>query len=182
MAGIRKQPFRTPLRVRYFEGQLLTAQDFQDEQQYQLEKCRLHNRLLHGTGIVTGLQVGVVEGTTVQVTPGVAIDPLGREVIVPTLHRTDAAQPTSDEGEPERDRIVKGEVNLCVGYRELGVEARPLPAGDEDVPTRIAEAYRLIVSPESSLGSDDVVLLATIRVEGESIKVHRLDRPRRKHL
>ena len=46
-------------RVRYFSRQLITADDLTQEQDYHREKQRLHNRLLHGWGIVCGLDVKV---------------------------------------------------------------------------------------------------------------------------
>jgi hypothetical protein len=44
-------------RVKYFYGQLLGVREFQSEQRYFLEKHRLHNRYLHGYGVVCGLAV-----------------------------------------------------------------------------------------------------------------------------
>jgi hypothetical protein len=44
-------------RLRYFYGQMLSAQDFQIEQDYFREKLKLHNRCLHGYGVVCGLEV-----------------------------------------------------------------------------------------------------------------------------
>jgi len=44
-------------RVKYFFGQLLGVREFQSEQSYFLEKHRLHNRYLHGYGVVCGLEV-----------------------------------------------------------------------------------------------------------------------------
>ncbi len=44
-------------RVTYRYGQLLDAQDFLDEQTYFREKIKLHNRCLHGFGVVCGLEV-----------------------------------------------------------------------------------------------------------------------------
>ena len=44
-------------RLRYFPRQLLTADDMRTEQQYFREKLRRHNRMLHGWGVVCGLQV-----------------------------------------------------------------------------------------------------------------------------
>lgn len=46
-------------RVRYFSRQLITADDLTQDQNYHREKRRLHNRLLHGWGIVCGLDVKV---------------------------------------------------------------------------------------------------------------------------
>ena len=75
-------------RVRYFAGQLLSAQDFQVEQDYVRAKHRLHNRWLLGAGVVSGLAVTVEavssdSGLVVSVEPGVAIAPDGEELVVP---------------------------------------------------------------------------------------------------
>lgn len=44
-------------RLKYFYGQLLGARDFQIEQSYFREKLKLHNRCLHGYGVVCGLEL-----------------------------------------------------------------------------------------------------------------------------
>jgi len=72
-------------RLHYFHGRLLSAEDLTREQDYLLQARWRHNRLLHGCGIVTGLQVllgNLASGPTIRVQPGLAIDPLGREVVV----------------------------------------------------------------------------------------------------
>jgi hypothetical protein len=48
------EPFR---RLRYFHGQMLTARDFQREQEYFREKLKLRMRCLLGYGVVCGLFV-----------------------------------------------------------------------------------------------------------------------------
>jgi hypothetical protein len=45
------------VRLKYFYGQMLGAHDFQTEQDFFREKSRLHNRCLHGYGVVCGLRV-----------------------------------------------------------------------------------------------------------------------------
>ncbi|MDJ0653698.1 MAG: hypothetical protein QNJ40_06080 [Xanthomonadales bacterium] len=47
-------------RLSYFFGQMLSAADFRTEQSYFREKMKLHNRCLHGYGIICGLGVRVV--------------------------------------------------------------------------------------------------------------------------
>src|SRR5438445_9396255 len=71
-------------RPRYFAGQLLTEADFNSEQEYILAKNRLHNRYLHGSGVVCGLEVvcNNCDSSTVTVQPGYAIDPCGNDVVV----------------------------------------------------------------------------------------------------
>jgi hypothetical protein len=70
-------------RTRFFAGQLLTEADLNNEQSYLLAKNRLHNRYLHGWGVVCGLQVlcSNCEGW-VTIEPGYAIDPCGNDIIV----------------------------------------------------------------------------------------------------
>jgi hypothetical protein len=47
-------------RLTYFYGQMLHARDLQIEQAYFREKLKLHNRCLHGWGVVCGLDVAPV--------------------------------------------------------------------------------------------------------------------------
>lgn len=47
-------------RLNYFYGQMLGAADFRSEQAYFREKLKLHNRCLHGYGVVCGLEVTAV--------------------------------------------------------------------------------------------------------------------------
>ena len=75
-------------RPRYMYGQLLGADDFTTEQRYHLLRARLRNALLHGSGVVCGLDITSATSTTppaaqLRCTPGLAIDALGREVFVP---------------------------------------------------------------------------------------------------
>jgi hypothetical protein len=44
-------------RLNFFHGMLLSEQDFLDEQAYFREKLKMHNRLLHGHGVVAGLEL-----------------------------------------------------------------------------------------------------------------------------
>lgn len=74
-------------RNRYFTGKYMTARDFADEQTYFLTRHRMHNRMLHGWGIVCGLKVinhprQDCKPRWVVIQPGVALDCCGRELIV----------------------------------------------------------------------------------------------------
>jgi hypothetical protein len=79
---------REPLkRPSYLVGRLLDAATLQSEQDYLREKHRRHNRKLHGSGIVCGLEVQVnaiagSDGDCVVVEPGYAIDRYGEEIAV----------------------------------------------------------------------------------------------------
>lgn len=69
-------------RNNYFYGKLLTTRDFKDEQSYFNQKRYLLNRLIHGNGIVWGLKVEAIDNHVIRVESGVALDVVGREVVV----------------------------------------------------------------------------------------------------
>lgn len=76
-------------RLNYFDHQFLRAKDFTDEQAYHIRLRRLHNQLLHVWGIANGLDLAAPAGsTTVTVRQGVAIDGLGRELVLPADTQT----------------------------------------------------------------------------------------------
>lgn len=70
-------------RPRFFAGQLLTDEDLKRLDHYIVAKDRLHNRYLHGTGVVCGLEVICNAcDDTVTVRTGYAIGPCGEDIIV----------------------------------------------------------------------------------------------------
>jgi hypothetical protein len=71
-------------RLNYYNSQFLKENDFNDEQLYHNQMRRFHNRALHTWGIVQGLEVAQVSDTaSVTVSPGIAIDRLGQEIVLP---------------------------------------------------------------------------------------------------
>jgi hypothetical protein len=70
-------------RPRFFAGQLLTDEDLRRLDHYIVAKNRLHNRYLHGTGSVCGLEVACNAcDDTVTVRSGFAIGPCGEDIVV----------------------------------------------------------------------------------------------------
>ena len=71
-------------RPRFFPGQLLTDEDLTRLEDYVVKKNRLHNRYLHGWGVVCGLEVvcAPCESGIVTVMPGYALSPCGNDIIV----------------------------------------------------------------------------------------------------
>ncbi|WP_419694224.1 hypothetical protein ACN2CC_26460 [Mesorhizobium muleiense] len=72
-------------RPLFFAGQLLTEDDLQLLSDYAATKGRMHNRFLHGAGVVCGLQVGChpCGGGKVIVHSGAALDCCGNDIYVP---------------------------------------------------------------------------------------------------
>jgi hypothetical protein len=75
----RLSPIR---RVNFFDGQLLSAADLREEQEYHRRMRYLHNRVFHGWGVAEGLEVSIDLPTRVQVSPGVALDRGGHEIVL----------------------------------------------------------------------------------------------------
>ena len=70
-------------RLRYYKGQLLTKQDFEDQQSYHLEKLRRHMRRFP-FGIVDGLRVEYDQTISkLKITGGMAVDNEWKELYVP---------------------------------------------------------------------------------------------------
>jgi hypothetical protein len=70
-------------RPRFFAGQLLTEAELNSAQDYVRAKNRLHNRYLHGWGVVCGLEVVCNDcDGFVTIKKGYAIDPCGEDIVV----------------------------------------------------------------------------------------------------
>ena len=71
-------------RPRFFAGQLLSEQDLNGLEEYVIDKNKLHNRHLFGSGVVCGLEVkcSPCDDGFVTVTPGYALSPCGEDIVV----------------------------------------------------------------------------------------------------
>ncbi|MBR4812331.1 MAG: hypothetical protein IKZ69_00330 [Lachnospiraceae bacterium] len=79
MKNTQLYPFE---RTKYYYGMLLNVDDFNAEQRYMNDKRRLVNRLIHGMGVVCGLNVVRLDDSTISVESGMALDNTGREIVV----------------------------------------------------------------------------------------------------
>ena len=129
-------------RVRYHYGMLLGAEDFLVEQRARILRHRLHQDLHHGVGTVRGLRVrrardGANEAarwTRLIVEPGIAVDPVGRDVFV----------------DREQCLDISALVSLAV-WRELEPVEPPEPPADPPV----EEEY--VVPPPGDEESDEEI-------------------------
>ncbi len=148
MNNLKYFPFE---RNRYFYGKLLSVDDFDTEQRYMNDKRRLINRLLHGSGVVCGLQVVEVDDLTISVEMGVALDFSGREIVVPEpvtrrLSAIDGFAGCEEEGNE------RGDLYLGIVYEEKVREPVHNIAGTEGSAeeefNRYEESYRLFVTAD----------------------------------
>ena len=114
-------------RVRYFDGMLLSTADFRLEQQYLREKQKMHNRWLHGYGVVCGLDVSISKGA-IRISPGLALSCTGDEIAID--ERLEAPLPET-----------KNNAYLTIRFQER--ETDPVPAGDGFENSRVEETYEI---------------------------------------
>ncbi|GGI46845.1 hypothetical protein GCM10008018_19110 [Paenibacillus marchantiophytorum] len=147
MKKTRYYPFE---RNRYFYGKLLTVRDFESEQKYFNDKRRMMNRLLHGSGVLTGLQVVAVDDKSVSVEMGAAIDALGREIVVPTPMTLKLSMMDGFSNNEYAKNVY-----LCIAYDEKDKEpvhavANSSVRSDEiNDYNRVLESYRLFIREDA---------------------------------
>jgi hypothetical protein len=114
-------------RPRFFAGQLLTEDDLNRLENYVVAKNKLHNRYLHGWGVVCGLEVVCDPcGAGVVVRPGYALAPCGEDIVVcndqtvDVCALIDACRPVYDPCPP---MVASGPANT--GGIGLGTAAGP---------------------------------------------------------
>jgi hypothetical protein len=144
---------REPARNRYFFGKLLDEKNLALEQGYLNDKRWLLNRLSLGAGVVCGLEVAVAnDNRRLVVRPGVAIDGLGREIVVPLdSPPIDPRRPTDAYGRPG-DTTLSGErtMTVCLAYHECPADPVPVLVADCDsrdgcAPGTVRERYAVSV-------------------------------------
>jgi hypothetical protein len=122
-----------PRRNHFFYGKRMDVQHFVMEQNYGKLKQWLLNRLGLGTGVLCGLRVSV-DGERVCVDPGVAIDGLGREIVVPVRACIDPLAAEDDCcGEHRATGLIPPPAPAP--SRETGASTAPLPSTSDGRPT-----------------------------------------------
>jgi hypothetical protein len=135
-------PPRSLCRMRYFEGQLLSAPDLVAEQEYYLNRWRRHNQWFHGWGVVGGLELCATSGALL-VTPGMALDCRGDEIVITSPARVPV--PIAATSPPVLYLVVSAHEELA-GRAPLNVV--PQTEGASMEWTRIVEVSRLSCVPE----------------------------------
>jgi hypothetical protein len=165
-------------RPRYFPRQLITPAELTLEQDYFRERLRLHNRFLHGWGVVCGARVCPVprkdddgyEPWKVCVQRGYLLDPYGNDILLSRPRVFDlrtrcltvvTGEPcTNEEGDPwcrddyERPRPQNAPLYVAVRYREFRrrpVRVQPAGCGCDDSScedSRWCDGYEICALPK----------------------------------
>lgn len=144
---------RPPQRVHYSDGQFLTLNDFTEEQEYHRFCLQRNNMMLYEPGVVLVDQLDSLavkrKGNTLFVEPGVALDPLGRHLVLYERKPLEIWEGAS------------GSFLIVVAYREQPVE--PAQKG-EPVETRYNEEAQAILCAVDKKPAA-CVTLATIEID-----------------
>jgi hypothetical protein len=176
-------------RLRFFIGQVLTAESLELEQQYFREKLKRHNRTLHGFGIVSGLEVGVQSGQII-VEPGLALDCEGNELVVPSARPVVLAS-TTDGLRPAyvRVRYVEEETDFVPALPD---EPTATPTENGARASTITEGFEIEIAHENSnrghrhlrarwlaCGKSHALTIAKLKYSSQGWRVERGYRPPR---
>lgn len=131
-------------------GGEFTAGDLQLEQKYRLQRLRRRLRLVHGWGVVCGLNVVPAGGWCLMVCPGYGIGPCGDEIFVPSPLRFNLADYLWTQ--PVGNQANRVWIALEAGADPVAYQPAPEPecgcgCGDaREKTSRMVDGCRVVVS------------------------------------
>jgi hypothetical protein len=151
-------------RVEFFSGELLTADDLTTLSANNQQLRWLHNRTMHNWGIAFGLDVQGARGaTSVTVNPGIAVDALGREVILSSpVQQPIPAVPGGPNGTAAAYYLV---ANFVPDSDEAVVEQRSATACGTGGSVRLSNAPAILWKTNAQLDNGIDIILAGIDPE-----------------
>ncbi len=150
--GVTVIPTPTPLtRLNYFDGKFLRADDLNTEQTYLRRLVELSNQA-GGPGVAYGFNVSLGAGDTLDLGPGLAIDPAGRVLLLPTETSLNV-QALIDQSRQLQQLAAKALATGTDGFAECEVVSG-------DAPTAVPKGSDLylitIAHAEALCGAEDV--------------------------
>jgi hypothetical protein len=154
-------------RIHFFKGFFTHAEDWQAAQAYRNAKHQLHNRAMHGWGIVSGhlknLEVSVsADGTALIVEPGLAIDREGRELYL--------SEPETIPFEPQAHHP-GSHIYLIARYDEELVDRRENVANPEYSGHAFIRESTRIELTGSEPGENNAVELARVHLSRDATRL-----------
>ena len=144
-------PAKSPLtRLNYFDGKFLRASDLKSEQDYVRQLVRLSNQA-GGSGVVHGFDLTLGGGDTLDLGPGLGINPDGRVLLLPQ-EVSIGIQELIDKSQ-ELQTFHKGKKGATETFGDcvMAGDAPPVNASHPN------DLYLIVVSPAEALcGEEDV--------------------------
>jgi hypothetical protein len=150
-------------RLNYFTHQFLREKDFKDEQAYHLDMRHRHNQVLHGWGVVVGLEVHKKGEREITINAGTAIDKEGRELILtePVSRDLSSFEPNSH-------------TYITLAYAEVWQEADRHSAGGVENYTRVTESPEISERRHQPPADGSTITLARVHLNDVG-HVHQID-------
>ena len=151
MKNTKLYPFE---RNRYYSGKMLTSADFLAEQTYFNNKRRFINNLMYGAGVVCGCDVFSLDDLSLLVESGVAIDGLGREIV---MESSVVKKLSAIDG---FESLKTNFASLCLRYKEEPVHTVYTmnqgagEDGQEYEYNRISEGYQLFLMDQKEASEE----------------------------
>lgn len=171
MKNTKLYPFE---RNRYYSGKMLTSSDFQAEQTYFNNKRRFINNLMYGAGVVCGCGVFSLDDLSILVESGVAIDGMGREIVIES---SVVKKLSAIEG---FESLRSNRASLCLRYQEEPVHTvYTMNQGGEDGQeyeyNRISEGYQIFLMDGEDIldefSMDTEFLTSAVLFDGDDFTV-----------
>lgn len=168
-----EEEFEEFKRINFFKGFFTQAEDWQQAEQYHIDKRRLHNISLHTPGVIQGYREGLKvwagpDGMEINIGPGCAIDGRGRELY---LEDTET-KPIDPQGYKPPTTVY-----VVIRYEEKEVDPRRSYADPETTKNAFwkekTEAYITETEPDNR----EVIELARIVLSEEASRVSDPDDP-----
>jgi hypothetical protein len=152
-------------RLRYFDGSVLGAQDFTDEQHYVLDRQHRYSRFLNAAGIVDGLEVSQATAPgQIEVYPGTALDAQGRQVVLSDTRTVSLAD-------------CQGQTEVVIAYSQEEAEPQMTEAGPGGA-TRVYERPYVGLRAALPPGSGEPITLAVVTLDHTGVVFLIDERPR----
>jgi hypothetical protein len=156
-------------RNRWFTGKYMGAREFALDPDYLRGRHQLHNRLLHGHGIVLGLSVEPhpredCRDRWVVVRCGIALDCYGRELVLerdatpyelPLLRPPEDQRQEKDGRSQDEEKVWDGPFLLCLRYCEEEIDPVPAPNAENGCGTAHQDNNRVRETAELVVADDD---------------------------
>lgn len=177
-------------RLNYYNGMPLNASDFKTEQEYHMRTRRWLNKSLYSAGIARGLEVREVPGSpSVVVSPGLAIDSEGREIIL--LEETTVevcSYAGTDESTVVGNYLVIEYAEETIAYEQGGCAVRTTGTSASKSttnwggPSRIQAQVKFSWVPFVPQPGSNQIVLAQVELADGCGSVHQIDPGARRYI
>lgn len=123
-------------KIQPFDGMSITAEVWAEAHAYHARALNAHQHLLHGSGIITGLEVVASDpaNSIVFILPGAAVDTAGQVIVLPEAVAYDLGQK------------MQGKLRLLMLHREIKTQSAA--DGESNAPAYVQDEFVIVAREE----------------------------------